>query len=274
MPRPPQHGCTHAGRMARVLRYLADHGGCADSTEIRRGIPGYQGDSGHRLWRRDLAELRRRGLVASHTPGEQMSSRVDLARTMKPGDLFLTLAEHEVLARVEDRLGRTRLAPSPLPADSAPELGDFARLARYLEERPGQDLTYRQVEAALGVRAARLTALLRQIVDFDGEIGDFTGLHPALEWIEYVPPDEEEPEGWIRAEPPARVLGAALKETLDPRERTGQLGFWAYSAEEADDRLDLIACALAEPDLSPGQRDCLLGARRKLYQWRAHLSGR
>ncbi len=271
MPRPPRHGLTHAGRMARVLRYLADHGGSADSTEIRCGIPGYEGDSGHRLWRHDLAELRCRGLVAPHALGEQMSSRVELARVMKPGDLFLTLAEHEVLAGVEDRLGRTRLAPSPLPADSSPELGDLARLARYLEERPGQDLTYRQVEAALGVRAGRLTALLRQIVDLDAEIGDFTGLHPALEWIEYVPPEEDEPEGWIRVEPAAKVLGAALKETLDPRERTGQLGFWAYSAEEADDRLDLIARALAEPGVSPGQRDCLLDARRKLHQWRAHL---
>jgi hypothetical protein len=50
------------------------------------------------------------------------------------------------------------------------------------------------------------------------------GLHPTLEWIEYVPPEEEEPEGWIGVEPAAKVLGAALKETLDPRERTGQLG--------------------------------------------------
>src|SRR5438309_159045 len=102
MPRPPRHGLTRAGRMVRVLRYLADHGGSASSIEVRAGMAGYSGESGHRLWRMDLRELRLRGLVRAHEPGEELSSRVELMPMLKPRDLFLTRAEHAVLARATD----------------------------------------------------------------------------------------------------------------------------------------------------------------------------
>lgn len=273
MPRPPRHRWTQAGRMVRVLRYLTDHGDSADSTEIRRGVPGYGGKSGHRLWRRDLNELRCRNLVALKEPGEQMSSRVELVRYVKPQHLFLTVGEHDVLAEVEDRFRRTRPASSPLPEGSAGEVDEFARLTRYLEERPGQELTYTQVGQALGLGHQRLTELLEQIT-VESENDDYVGEspeHPALAWIEYWSPDVEPLDGRICAKDVAAVLGAEVAATFDPHERTGQLGFWAYSAAETDDRLELIDHALREPGLTPAQRDRLRSARQKLFQWKAQL---
>lgn len=258
--------------MVRVLRYLADCGGSADSGEIRRGVPAYEGESGHRAWRRDLRELRARGVVAAKTRGEEMSSRVELVRLVKPQYLFLTRSEHEALAEVEDRLRRRGSAPLPLPGDGTRDVSDMARLARYLEERPGQDLTYAQVEQALGLGRDQLTGLLRQIVEADEVIRDFTRRHPGLDWIDYSPPDDEDPDGTIRTGDTAAALGEAWEDTLDPRDRTGQLGFFAYTAAEADDRIGLIVRALGgRLDLSDERRRLLQGAGRKLRQWRTQL---
>jgi hypothetical protein len=257
--------------MVRVLRFLSDRGGSADSSEIRRGVPGYGGESGHRLWRRDLAELRGRGLVAPKRLGQELSSRVETMPLVKPGTLFLTRAEHDALARVEDRFGDRRPAGSPLPEQTTPDLRELAALTRYLEERPGRELTYRQVETALGLSQDRLTQLLRQIVELDEDIRDYTDKHPALGWIVHVPPDRDDPEGYICNEDAAAELDAELEATFDPGERTGQLGFFAYSAHEADDRLVLIEQALAELDVAASDRDHLLQAQWKLRQWRAQL---
>ncbi|GEM_PF-4493183 len=259
--------------MVRVLRYLADYGGSADSAEIRRGVPGYEGESGHRLWRRDLRELQSRGLVTSKSPGEGMKAEILLARLVKPQRLFLTLDEHEALAEIEDRLVRAEPRPSPLPEESWHGLHNLGRLARYLEERPGQKLTYAQVEQALGLQRERLTELLRQITVED-EYEEYvygSAEHPALDWIDHMPPDEEDQDGWVRSEDVAAVLGVELEAVFDPHDRTGQLGLFAYSAAEADDRLDLIGRALTELDLSADQRRLLDSARGKLREWRALL---
>lgn len=269
MPRPPRHGQTAAGRIVRVLRYLSDHGGAADSTEIRRGVPGYAGDSGHRMWRRDVAELRRRGLVAPHPDGDRNSSRVELLPMVKPESLFLTLEEHAAVTRVGDQLGDAAPVPSPLEAAAPAELSDLARLTRYLEERPGVTMTYRTVQRALGFGEARLTELLRQVVDLDEPTFSSGGWHPGLDWIDYLPPDEEDPQGCIST--PAAVLGTVLRRTLHPGRGTGQLGFFAYSAAETDDRLRLIDAALRRLPLTEAERTPLVRARGKLDEWRRRL---
>lgn len=259
--------------MVRVFRYLADNDGSAESNAIRDGVPGYGGDSGHRQWRRDLAELRRRGLVIVEDPAPGVCSRIALARLKKPDHLFLTFGEHDVLAEVEDRLRNSCTAPSPLPEGRAREVDEFARLGRYLEERPGQELTYADVGRALGLRRERLTKLLEQIA-VESEIDEYVSgapEHPALAWIEFWSPEAEPPDGYICNIDNAAVLSAAMAETFDSRKRTGQLGFWAYSAAETDDRLRLIYQALAELDLTPAQRDRLESAEAKLREWKTLL---
>lgn len=272
MPRPPQDGRTRAGRIVRVLRYLSDCGGSADSTEIRDRMPAYQDDPEHRKWRRDMAVLRSRGLVAVNEPGQGMSARVEMVTLKKPERLFLTFAERDVLAEVEDQFRHGRPAPSPLPEGAAREVDEFARLTRYLEERPGRELTYTQVEQALGLRRRRLTELLEQIT-VQSENDEYVGSAelPALAWIEYWSPEVHPPDGYICNEDIAAMLGAEAAKTFDPRKHTGQLGFWAYSAAETDDRIDLIDRALAELDLSAEDRDCLYSAQRKLREWKMML---
>ena len=67
MPRRQRNGQEKVQRMVRLLRYLAEHDGNAGSADVRRGIPAYHGDSGDRLYRRDLGELKRRGLSNTRT---------------------------------------------------------------------------------------------------------------------------------------------------------------------------------------------------------------
>ena len=270
MPRPPRYGLGPAGRVVRLLAYLSDHGGSADSVDIRRGIPSYQGSTGHRMWRRDLRELRSRGLICPHDPADPQGTAVVLAPLTKPKDLFLTRAEHEALQRARRLLGRTASSAAPLPADAPDDLRALYRVVRYVEERGHRPIPFAEATKDLGVTEVELTALLRQVVEFDAEVEEDPAHHRALDWIDYLPPDADDPVGFLRMVDPAEAAGDAANTIWGHDRGTGQLGHFAYSYEETAERLALIADAetsgLKEADLVR-----LRSARLKLELWLEHL---
>lgn len=240
MPRPPKHGKGPAGRIAPLLSYLSEHGGTADSSDIRAGIPSYHGDAGHRQWRRDLKELRERGILRPHDPAEPQSQTVTLAPLGKPKDMLLSRQEHRALQRARTALPWPTPVLAPMPSDARLDVRRLYLLVRYLEERAGQSIPYAQATKELGFTEPELTDLLRQVVEDDVSFEQSPTRHRALDWIDYLPPDQEDPTGYVLYVEPAEAAGALADPIWDTGRGTGQLGRFAYNREETLERLSLI----------------------------------
>jgi hypothetical protein len=257
--------------MVRLLRYLAEHDGNAGSADVRRGIPAYHGDSGDRLYRRDLGELKRRGLVRSQVEGFPRNSGIALARPMKSPDLHLTRHEHEALVSLAIASGAIEPMPAPVAGPAGDEFARATRLLRYLEERCGQWAPADEAAAAAGVAMDDLPHLLTQIRDEDDWVVQVRGGHRAIMGVEL----EEDPDtAGIEAPRSLRLAESAdllRQATLDPDGGTGQLGLFAYSAEEVEQRLALIEAACAAGNLDGPTNEVLESAAAKLHRWRDHL---
>ena len=271
MPRPQRAGQEKIERMVRLLRYLSERQGGASSADVKRGIDAYGGDSGSRLYRRDLEELKRRGLVRAQVEGFPRRSGIALARPVKAPDLYLTRAEHRELVRLATKAGAIGTILAPITGAPGDDVQPTARLLRYLEERCGQWVQADEVAVAVGISADRLSRLLEQIRDEDDWVLQDSGKHRAITGIEL---DEdldtagEEAPRRLRLAEWADLLREA---TLDPANGTGQLGLFAYSPEEVEQRLALIETARASNDLDGPTEDLLESAADKLCRWRDHL---
>jgi len=272
MPRQPSHGHDAVNRMVRILRYLGDHGRRASSNEIREGIPEYRGDTGNRMFRRDLRNLRERGLVRTGVPGFPRSTGIELCTPMKPTDLHLTNDEHEALSRLRSGISQRAAGAEVVEAGGTWDLTRAVRLMRYMEEHPNRQIASSEVARAIRISMPELAKLLKRVRDEDDWVlQQREGLLLALSGLEMDADDDRtpnEPPAWLEFVDEARALGNA---TLDPRQGTGQLGCFAYTEAEAEDRLAVIDDALDDPSIDAPTVHLLESASGKLRDWLAHL---
>src|SRR3954463_14604089 len=102
VPARCSRGLTTTQRMAGILRYLAFRKTAVSSDDLRALTVDYAGESGDRMLRRDLRELRDRGLVQTGLGTHPRNSGVRLRHLVKHRDLHLTRGEHAALARARD----------------------------------------------------------------------------------------------------------------------------------------------------------------------------
>jgi hypothetical protein len=191
---------------------------------------------------------------------------------MKSPDLHLTRDEHQALVALAIASGSAVPIPAPVSGGVGDKLATTTRLLRYLEERCGQWVPTDEVAAAIGVTVDELPSLLTQIRDEEDWVLEERGVHGAITGVEL---DEDldtagvEPPQNLRLAESADVLGQEA--TLDPQSGTGQLGLFAYSPHEVEQRLKLIRAALSDGDLDEHAEELLYSAKFKLQRWNEHL---
>lgn len=252
------------------------------STELKAKFPDYRGPadaietkvaSGDRKWRRDLEVLTARGLVRT-CPSRELGERADeieLVQIDKPAAYFLSPREHRVLARARHALRPGLALPSPLNGEPATSDGfDLGgRVLRYLEENDGE-VSPSDLCRFLGVRRQALAKVVRSLADV-GVAADYQ--------LVYASDIDSEEDADERAEKLAAkgldIEGVSLWKTKGvPGQRRGldNLGHFAYTDEEAAERLSLIAEALSSPLADDAETRCHLeSAQWKLELWRTHL---
>jgi hypothetical protein len=144
-----------------------------------------------------------------------------------------------------------------------------------MEENPNRQIARSELAGAVGISMSELAKLLKQVRDEDDwALQQRESLHLALSGLEMDVDDDQppnEPPAWLEFVDEPRALGSA---TLDPRQGTGQLGFFAYTEAEAEDRLTLIDNALDGTSVDEPTRLVLESASGKLGQWLVHLRSR
>lgn len=226
-----------------------------EPTEIKLCLypndPGTGKEAIHRRFSEDMEGLRRSGLIAYQDL--RRSRMVTLTVPQKDPALYLTLEEHRALGVARDRTGWSPV-PSPFSSESGTrKLGHVVRALRLIEEG---NTEVGDLADALGVRPRKVHQILERL---DG-IRPLSGVLAELS-IERAAGHRRAEAAHIRLGPAERPLsGRGLDE----------IGLFAYSREEVDDRLGLIDAALAA---GVGDRDdaALRSARRKLAAWRERL---
>jgi DNA-binding MarR family transcriptional regulator len=233
----------------------------------------------HRL-KSDIDRLIARGLVTRVVPRghadsdrPQDRSAVRLEVPVKPTSLMLTPEEHSVLRRARAALRPGVPEPSPIAMNQArQDRGDrAARVLRYLEEHP-EPVTPRELAASLGLTPRQVGELLRELSRLD-RMNDYA-LGVAFEYDEVD--DDMADDVDPRHEAGADILTVCL---ITPRERAtdrsrvvgsglGNVGRFAYTAEETRERLSLIQEAMRTwaPE-GTRDNDLLWHARTKLREW-------
>ena len=213
--------------------------------------PGNSEEAIHRRFSEDMDGLRRAGLIDYDEL--RPTRRVVLAAPQKNPMLYLNLEEHRALADARHRLGGTA-PPGPVGGDTGPaKLAAVVRALRLIEEG---NTEVGDLAAALGVRPRKIHQILDRL----------DGIRPVSEVLAQLTVERNAAHG--RAESAHLRLGPADR----PLSGRGldEIGLFAYSRAEVDDRLGLIDAALAA---GVGERDdaALRSARRKLAAWRERL---
>jgi hypothetical protein len=176
---------------------------------------------------------------------------VKLAVQQKDRSLFLRADEHRALFAARERL-RWRSAPSPIDADSgAPKLDLMLRAVRLMEE---QTVDVNEIADELNVRPTKVREVMNRL---DG-VRPQLELLTALVEIERDDADDRAIAGHVRiglADAPLKGRG------LD------EIGLFAYSRTEVDDRLALITTALSRHDTPDADIRPLRSAEDKLQRW-------
>ncbi len=213
--------------------------------------PGAGEEAVHRRFSEDMDGLRRAGLIVYEDL--RPSRRVTLTPPEKDPGLYLTLEEHRALGEARHRLG-WKPAPGPFSGEAGTEkLAYVVRALRLVEEGISE---VADLAEALKVRPRKIHQILDRL----------DGVRPAADalaalMIERNAVNRRPEAAHVRYGPADRPLsGRGLDE----------IGLFAYSREEVDDRLALIDAALAA---DPGARDAaaLGSARSKLAAWRERL---
>jgi len=212
--------------------------------------PGTSAEAVHRRFSEDMDGLRRGGLIAYDDL--RPSRKVTLTVPQKDPALYLTLEEHRALGAVRDRLG-WKPVPSPFSGEAGTEkLAYVVRALRLIEEGNSE---VGDLAEALQVRSRKIHQILERL----------DGIRPISEVLAELA---------IERNAAHRAQAAHIRLGSEGRPLSGrgldELGLFAYSREEVDDRVALIDAALAA---GPGDRDAvaLNSARTKLAAWGERL---
>lgn len=216
--------------------------------------PGETPEAVHRRFSDDMKALKTAGLIAYiHL---RPSSTVTLAVPQKDRSLFLSADEHYALIAARERL-RWRSTPSPIDAAlGAPKLDLMLRAVRLMEE---QTVDVNDIAGMLNVKPAKVRELMNRL---DG-VRPRSELLTKLVTIERGDAADRPIAGLVRIGPDdnAPFQGRGLDE----------VGLFAYSRAEVDDRLALITAARNHPDTPEVEIMALRSAEGKLQQWRRKL---
>ena len=296
-PAGTPEGLTPTQRMAAVLRYLAFRKAAVPTDDLRALTVDYGGDEGAGALRRDLRELRERGLVETGLRTHPRLAGVRLRHATKHPDLHLTRGEPAGLTPAPRRLRR---GPAAAARGRRGRHLDLAlAVVRYLEEGVGR-ATGRELAAALGCPVPDLhAALLAFVSNPTADPADQMPDSPALpnlvfndeDFAEDADDDADDAAAvtdFTVALDSAEVLLDADARAAVPRARrlahdrgagglshspTAGIGLdvfgrFAYTVAETDERLTLVDRALDDPATSDADRDALLSAGGKLAEWR------
>jgi hypothetical protein len=259
----------HVGPTERMLgvltRLRSDPERVWPAERLRRHISGYENSvSGDRNWLYDSEALRARGLIKTgltrrHTPRR---TGVRYALPVKPGNLHLSVREHEALVKARRARGTTAM-PNPLAGDTTrgKPFEIIADALRRLEEE-GNWTTVGVLAREIGQRPARLLDNLKLawFLDVDGRsVFDDVLIIDLYDGDRKLRPAD------------VRICGVRGPDPDQPLRETGLalVGVGAYTLEETAERLDLIADVLAGK--LPGDAAVLESARAKLQRWQKML---
>ncbi len=242
-------------RQLLVLGFLRRRRGRARVEEVKGAFyfvyPGMTEVATHRRFSDDMDDLRRAGLI--DYPDLRLDKRVSLTVPQKDPQMFLTLGEHEALRRARERL-RWKSAASPLNCDPGTRKLAYVVEALRLVEEGTTDVA--DLAAALNVRPRKVHQILDRL----------DGVCPSSEvlvdlFIERNAVSDRPEAAFVRLGPIDRPLeGRGLD----------QIGLFAYSRDEVDDRINLIDRALSDR-VADQDTDSLQSARKKLEAWRSRL---
>lgn len=278
---------TDTQPIAQLLGVLrAARGETVTTDQLRNKVSAYRdSDLGRRRLQRDLNVLTARGLIRTAVTDDRAGNRdgVQLITYQKPPDFQLTTAQHAVLtrARREFRRGTPTVSALPDGPDSpqARALDELMRLLRVVEEHGADQgdaqadpMRVGELAVLLGVTRDRVVELIREADDLRD-----TGLFPGLivRYGEDTDTDEAGEELAADNDDIAAVAIIRTKARPRPRPTLGlgldELGRFAYTRQECDDRLDLLGKAVTawgrdDPDYVDAHK-----ARFKLQQWNETL---
>lgn len=262
---------TRLARMATILRILrAADGHPVESKTLWDAIPDYQGGAatGRRCCREDLLELRNRGLIISgiKTHNMPLGNGVQLRLIRKHTDYHLTKREHVALR------GARRRRSGPLPSAVArgrrrrSDLDIAMSALRVLEEHDAW-MTADALAEELQHPVTWVVAVLMDIWWTE------VRCEPLFAGVLDI---EGYGEDWESA--PERVRVRVKRKPYDQQQGrlsrlygTDSIGRFAYTAEEASDRLAIIEAELNDPR-DDTDTEALASAQRKLAHWLAHLA--
>lgn len=274
-------GYTPTQRMLALLALLREHrhkaAPAVTTDQIRDRVPAYAGDdeASRKRLQRDISVLASRGIVERCVTDDYLADNRDgvrLVEELKPEIYELTAEEHDAIAQARRALRPGPLAPAlpdGPPDKHAADIDLHMRLLRAVEEHHDQ-LPLDELAGLLGTTRAKTIEALRALDDLRGT-GAFTGLTAVYDDRDLT--DDEIDRGddieavmIIRpAERPRRnpLLGLGLDE----------LGRFAYTWHECEDRLDLIRTALQTwaPEHAPHLAEHLHNAKFKLINWQNEL---
>lgn len=212
--------------------------------------PGDNDAAKHRRFNDDMNALFEARLISFY--GLEQEAVVTLDLPEKDRSLWLTSAEHRALSKARERLVWTS-ETSPLPPDARlAKLESLVRLLRLIEE----DTTdVGEIAAALGCRPTAVRGLLDRL----------TSIAPAAQILGAfaieLDANGEASAGFL---PPGSSAAPFNGRGLD------EIGLFAYSRDEVDDRIAMIDAAM--DDGAAGSDEPLLtSARQKLESWRNDL---
>ena len=268
---------TPTERLLTILRFVAAANAnqtVANGETIRARMGDvYKGDSGRRMWRRDLRTLRDRGLIETDLTTATTPNRAGIRSRLplKPARLHLTLAEHEAITRARQALRPGISAAAPLslsPDDPRREVADVLAILRFLEEH--------EDEVEIAVLADWLEIpydAAFQLLDTLTSEGVFDNQLIASFHFGYGGSDEEADDDSDDAPTTVSVLRGGRPDQRRPMRGLGmdKLGFFPYSPAETDERLTLIQQALASDKVPDELKPRLHSAAEKLSEWRGQL---
>lgn len=271
---------TPTERLLTILRFVGEANAnhtVADSTTIRDRMGDvYKGESGRRMWRRDLRTLRDRGLIETDLTTAMTPNRAGIRSRLpiKPERLHLTLAEHAAISQARQALRPGISAAVPLrlsPDDPRREIAVVLAVLRFLEEHEDE------VEiAALAHKLELAYDQTFQLLDTLTSEGVFA--NQLIASFEFVYPksddgaDEADDNG-LSTPNAVRVYRGVLPNTRRPMRNLGldKLGFFPYSQAETDERLNLIEQALTSDQIPDELKPHLNSAAEKLSEWKGQL---
>ena len=242
-------------RQLMVLGFLRRQRSHARAKEIKDAFyfvyPGETEGAIHRRFSDDMEGLRRAGLI--NYEDLRLQRQVTLAVPQKDPQMYLTLSEHEALRVARERLGWTPTT-SPFNWDTGTQkLAYLVQALRLIEEG---NTEVGDLAGALNVRPRKV----RQILD------RLDGVRPASEALADLVIERNA----LNDRPEAALVSLGPIER--PLEGRGldEIGLFAYSRDEVNDRISLIDRAMSGGG-SEQDTDSLRSARKKLDAWRSRL---